>query len=94
MKRSPISEPLPVFDEGETAKDRHVFDPGVNYGKNIHHTEFSVGQRVHIDGDESITATVLGIVIRPGTHIYQVGWVQSGRMEEPYVEGFRLSAAE
>jgi len=50
--------------------------------------------RVHIDNDASITAVVLGYLVRAQGDQYEVAWFNNGSHHTAWVDGFRLSRAE
>lgn len=58
-------------------------------------TEFDVGDRVVIDGDESLVGRVTGVLVR-GTREPQceVSYVHCGDVKSAWVEEWRLRRAE
>ena len=56
-------------------------------------TEFELGDRVHIDGDESITATICGIEVRGNANYlrYDVNWFYAGGVNNAWFMEQRLT---
>ena len=56
--------------------------------------KFEIGQRVHIDGDRSITAVVVGATWRSIGMYIDISWVNDGSMHFESVNDWRLTPAE
>ena len=57
-------------------------------------TEWNIGDRVHIDGCESITATIVAFKVRqPPLYFADLEWFNNGENKSGYFEIFRLSKA-
>lgn len=54
-------------------------------------SDFFIGQRVYIDGDHSIKATVTGIMFRFDGISVEVGWFVAGNSYSIWMPEFRLS---
>lgn len=59
----------------------------------VYQSQLSVGDRVWIDGDESILATVTGLAFYPGHSSVQIGWVHCGDAKSCWIEPFRLTVS-
>lgn len=57
------------------------------------YTKFERSERVHIDGDRSLTATVTAYLYRTEGQ-YEISWVHNGTIQTVWIEEFRLSRAE
>lgn len=55
---------------------------------------FAIGEKVHIDGDESITATVIGFLLRAQGPQYEAAWFNNGAHTTAWVDEFRLTLKE
>lgn len=54
---------------------------------------FDLGDRVHIDGDKDITATVIGMLFRAHGVEVECSWLHNGTMQTAWVAAFRLKVA-
>jgi hypothetical protein len=52
---------------------------------------FDFGDRVHIDGDESIKATVTAFVFREAALFVECSWMHNGKAESERIEHYRLT---
>jgi hypothetical protein len=63
----------------------------------IFEAEFGFGDRVWIDGDRSLTATVVAVSFSGGFDRariqYEVSWIANGVAQVAWVDQFRLSLA-
>jgi len=57
-------------------------------------SRFSWGDKVTIDGDRSITATVIGFGFYPHQTVVQCSWFHSGTVIEAWIGDFRLTPEE
>ncbi len=55
---------------------------------------FEFGDKVWIDEDDSITATVTGFVFRKRDHDVEVSWMANAAMQTVWVSDYRLSPAK
>lgn len=55
---------------------------------------FSIEDRVHIDGDKSITAVVIGVLFRRQGFQLEVAWFNGGSHRTAWIDLFRLTSAE
>lgn len=54
-------------------------------------TDLDIGERVIIDGDASLIATICAILINASNAIeYKIGYVHNGDLKEAWVTGWRL----
>lgn len=58
------------------------------------YSSFSFGDKVTIDNDTSITATVLGFAFYPHSSMTLCGWLHNGAFVEAWFGNFRLTALE
>ena len=57
--------------------------------------DWKIGDRVHIDGDKSLTATVTALMYRTGGLVMcEVAWISNGDSKAPNIEPWRLTRAE
>lgn len=56
--------------------------------------KFDLTTKVHIDGDRSITATVIGFLVRASQIQFEVAWFSNGSQQTAWIDDFRLSQAE
>jgi len=54
-------------------------------------TLYDIGDKVTIDGCNSVVAVILAVVIRGKNTSYQVSYWGNGSLQEPYVEEWRLT---
>lgn len=52
---------------------------------------YHIKARVHIDGDKSITAVVIGFLVRTQGSQYEVAWFSNGAHHTAWVDEFRLT---
>jgi hypothetical protein len=52
---------------------------------------FRFDDRVYIDGDTSIKATVIGFNFRPTGHSVEIAWMSNGTHQSIWAETFRLT---
>ena len=62
--------------------------------KHTFESDWAIGDRVHIDGDQSIKATVVGIRFAAVSHDAIIEWIHDGKSVQATIDLFRLSAAE
>ncbi|MGD9882389.1 hypothetical protein [Reyranella sp.] len=55
---------------------------------------FKLGDKVAIDGDASIRATVIGFAFYPHVEQVQVAWFANGSAQEAWIASFRLEVVE
>lgn len=56
--------------------------------------DFTIGDRVNIDGCSDLTATITAVQWRTQSGVsYELGWVCGGKAECVLIEGWRLTAA-
>lgn len=53
-------------------------------------TKYDLRDKVHIDGDESIVATVIGVLIYEGGFEYKLAWMHNGSSQWGEFDEFRL----
>lgn len=58
------------------------------------YSRFSLGDKVTIDGDNSIAATVVGFAFYNHIEQVQCGWFANGASQEVWIAEFRLSKKE
>lgn len=58
------------------------------------HSDFSLKEKVHIDDDPSITASVTAMTWRTSSALLEVSWIQDGQNRACWVEPWRLTTAE
>lgn len=56
-------------------------------------TDFDFGDRVLLDGDNSLIARVVAFSFRSKFPQFEVAWVHCGALNSAWVDPFRLSAA-
>lgn len=57
-------------------------------------SRWSFGDRVHIDGDSSITAVVTAICFRPDrAAVMEISWFHDGDSKSAWIEDLRLTNA-
>lgn len=61
---------------------------------NHHVVPVDIGAKVHIDGCDSVTATVVGVIVRAGDIEAQVSWWNNGALQTEWVALWRLSPAK
>jgi hypothetical protein len=61
--------------------------------QSVFESRFHCGEKVIIDGDTSITASVLGFAFYPHQHLVLCGWIHNGASVEAWVGEFRLTLA-
>ena len=54
---------------------------------------FDIGDRVHIDGEKDIVATVVGMLFRAHGVEVECSWLHNGSMQTAWVAAFRLKVA-
>lgn len=52
---------------------------------------FGLSEKVIVDGDDRLEATVVGIQIHPDAISYRLSWFHEGRLETQWVDEFRLT---
>lgn len=57
-------------------------------------SRFSIGDCVHIDRDNSITATVCAVLFRSAVVLCELSWINNGNQVTANVEEWRLSLDE
>jgi hypothetical protein len=57
-------------------------------------SDWAFGDRLYIDGDRSIKATVVGFRFGVISHVVMLEWMHDGKSQQAEIELFRLSAAE
>lgn len=58
-------------------------------------SKYAPGDKVIIDGDKSITATITTVMFGRGDRIlYQCEWFSNGGLQNPYIEDWRVTIAE
>lgn len=57
-------------------------------------SDWAIGDRVFIDADRSIKATVVGFRFTNLAHYVMLEWIHGGKCERHEIQLFRLSAAE
>jgi hypothetical protein len=57
-------------------------------------TDWAFGDRVYMDGDRSIKATVTGFLFTALSHCARVEWIGDGQPREGHIQLYRLSKAE
>lgn len=55
------------------------------------HTPFAFGDKVTVDGDASITATVIGFAFYPHQSLVFCAWFNNGAVVEAWFGDFRLT---
>lgn len=56
-------------------------------------SDFDIGDKVHIDGDQHLTAVVTAVTWRARDVInYECSWVTDGDSKSCVIEGWRLTA--
>lgn len=63
-------------------------------GEHVYHGHFAYGDKVTLDGDKDIVATVLSVQFRGENVTYHVSWFSNGHMVEPWIEEWRLEKWE
>lgn len=59
-----------------------------------YHSAFRLQQKVHIDGDDSITASVTALLHRTtSATTAECSWIQDGHSRVAWIEEWRLAAA-
>lgn len=53
-------------------------------------SRFQIGDRVSIDGDKDLRATVIGVLFRAGHVEFEVSWLFNGEIRSAWVASFRL----
>ena len=56
--------------------------------------KYDLTQKVHVDGDKSITMVVTGFLVRAHQMQFEVSWFHNGTSQSAWVDEFRMSAAE
>lgn len=59
-----------------------------------HGFTYSIGEKVFIDKDRSITAVVIGLLVRRQGVQVEVAWFNNGSHQTAWVDQFRLSSSE
>ena len=54
-------------------------------------TKFKIGEKVNIDGDTSIQAYIIGIMVYSDYEQYKVSWLHNGTYQEAWLDEFRLT---
>jgi hypothetical protein len=62
--------------------------------RSVFESDFALGDRVYIDGDQSIKATVTGFKFGSVSHWAVLSWMHDGKTNDGDFELFRLSKVE
>ena len=57
-------------------------------------SRFKYADRVNIDGDKSIIASVTGVMWRNGHHLVEIGWINGGSPTTIWIDEYRLELAK
>lgn len=60
-------------------------------GRHDFHSDFGLGDRVSIDGDTSIKATIIGILFRHTGEEIECAWMANGAQQSAWIAAWRLS---
>ena len=73
-------------------------ESAIQFGAAVRGSEFrsrwEFGDRVFIDGDQSIKGTITGFCFRPSLHTVEVSWVHNGDSKSAWFDHFRLQRAD
>ena len=61
--------------------------------EHTYNSRFAIGDRVHIDDDNSITARVVGLRFLSTGHDVEVAWISNGDFKDIWLDAWRLSPA-
>jgi hypothetical protein len=64
-----------------------IRNPGPNF-----QSEFQLGDRIWIDGDQSIKATVIGVLFRHTGQEVEIAWIVNGHHKTAWIAAWRLTS--
>ncbi len=67
---------------------KHLLEPF------CHAMKFNFGDRVTIDDDKSIVATVVGLLLRPRDYQIEISWFANGAHHSAWFDEYRLKKVD